>query len=159
VRTSSNNKFGGMVYLGCDGDGAIDIKLVNLLTAVPWPDDFWGWVVVLVNLTHFSGLGWVVVPVPLRDSPWGLPEGDMRRPKAHHCNDRTEDFVQVLLLSSHVLFPVVCTLAHEPLLLPLMDHQNCFSRVWVLLQGGAALFSECFTAIRLKRVESGTHLN
>jgi hypothetical protein len=47
-------------------------------------------------------------PVPRRESPWGLPEGDKRQPKAHRCNDRAEDVVQVLSLSSHVLFPVVC---------------------------------------------------
>jgi hypothetical protein len=27
---------------------------IDLLIAVPWPDDFWGWIVVLVNLTHFT---------------------------------------------------------------------------------------------------------
>lgn len=35
-------------------------------------------------------------PVPRRESPWGLPEGDKRQPKAHRCNDRAEDVVQVL---------------------------------------------------------------
>jgi hypothetical protein len=34
-------------------------------------------------------------PVPRRESPWGLPEGDTRQPKAHRCNDRAEDVVQV----------------------------------------------------------------
>jgi hypothetical protein len=34
-------------------------------------------------------------PVPRRESPWGLPEGDKRQPKAHRCNDRVEDVVQV----------------------------------------------------------------
>lgn len=34
-------------------------------------------------------------PVPRRESPWGLPEGH-REPKAHRCNDRVEDVVQVL---------------------------------------------------------------
>lgn len=34
-------------------------------------------------------------PVPRRESPWGLPEGDKREPKAHRCNDRAEDVVQV----------------------------------------------------------------
>jgi hypothetical protein len=62
-------------------------------------------------------------PVPRRESPWGLPEGDKRQPKAHRCNDRAEDVVQVPWLSSHVLFQVVCTLAHWALLLPPMDHQ------------------------------------
>ncbi|WVZ78895.1 hypothetical protein U9M48_026540 [Paspalum notatum var. saurae] len=33
-------------------------------------------------------------PVPRRESPWGLPEGDTRQPKAHRCNDRAEDVVQ-----------------------------------------------------------------
>ncbi|GJM97668.1 hypothetical protein PR202_ga14610 [Eleusine coracana subsp. coracana] len=33
-------------------------------------------------------------PVPRRESPWGLPEGDKRQPKAHRCNDRAEDVVQ-----------------------------------------------------------------
>jgi hypothetical protein len=40
-------------------------------------------------------------PVPRRESPWGLPEGDTRQPKAHRCNDRAEDVVQVRSLSSH----------------------------------------------------------
>jgi hypothetical protein len=62
-------------------------------------------------------------PVPRRESPWGLPEGDKRQPKVHCYNDRAEDVIQVLSLSNHVLFPIVCTLAHGPLLLPLMDHQ------------------------------------
>ena len=35
-------------------------------------------------------------PVPRRESPWGLPEGDNRQPKAHRCNDRAEDVIQVL---------------------------------------------------------------
>ncbi|KAG5225796.1 DNAJ heat shock N-terminal domain-containing protein [Salix suchowensis] len=26
--------------------------------------------------------------VPRRESPWGMPEGDNREPKAHRCNDR-----------------------------------------------------------------------
>ncbi|KAK8627955.1 hypothetical protein V6N13_063670 [Hibiscus sabdariffa] len=33
-------------------------------------------------------------PVPRRDSPWGMPEGDHRQPKAHRCNDRAEDVIQ-----------------------------------------------------------------
>lgn len=33
--------------------------------------------------------------VPRRASPWGLPEGDHRQPKAHRCNDRAEDVIQV----------------------------------------------------------------
>lgn len=37
-------------------------------------------------------------PVPRRESPWGLPEGH-REPKAHRCNDRVEDVVQVLTIS------------------------------------------------------------
>lgn len=36
-------------------------------------------------------------PVPRRESPWGLPEGH-REPKAHRCNDRVEDVVQVLTI-------------------------------------------------------------
>ncbi|XP_048434095.1 uncharacterized protein LOC125467854 isoform X1 [Pyrus x bretschneideri] len=34
-------------------------------------------------------------PVPRRESPWGRPEGDHREPKAHRCNDRAEDVIQV----------------------------------------------------------------
>ncbi|KAH7533054.1 uncharacterized protein LOC107417081 [Ziziphus jujuba] len=33
-------------------------------------------------------------PVPRRESPWGMPEGDHRQPKAHRCNDRAEDVIQ-----------------------------------------------------------------
>ena len=47
-------------------------------------------------------------PVPRRESPWGLPKGDTRQPKAHRCNDRAEDVVQVRLLSSHIMLLVVC---------------------------------------------------
>jgi hypothetical protein len=36
--------------------------------------------------------------VPRRESPWGMPEGDNREPKAHRCNDRAEDVIQVLIL-------------------------------------------------------------
>lgn len=32
--------------------------------------------------------------VPRRESPWGMPEGDNREPKAHRCNDRAEDVIQ-----------------------------------------------------------------
>ncbi|KAF6160987.1 hypothetical protein GIB67_007628 [Kingdonia uniflora] len=32
-------------------------------------------------------------PVPRRESPWGLPEGETREPKAHRCNDRAEDVI------------------------------------------------------------------
>nr|POF07378.1 hypothetical protein CFP56_37445 [Quercus suber] len=35
-------------------------------------------------------------PVPRRESPWGLPEGDNRQPKAHRCNDRAEDVIQLI---------------------------------------------------------------
>ncbi|URE41261.1 hypothetical protein MUK42_16199 [Musa troglodytarum] len=35
-------------------------------------------------------------PVPRRESPWGLPEGDTRQPVAHRCNDRAEDVIQAL---------------------------------------------------------------
>lgn len=38
-------------------------------------------------------------PVPRRESPWGTPEGEHRQPKAHRCNDRAEDVIQVLSLS------------------------------------------------------------
>ncbi|KAG2334940.1 hypothetical protein Bca4012_000028 [Brassica carinata] len=34
-------------------------------------------------------------PVPRRESPWGLLEGH-REPKAHRCNDRVEDVVQIV---------------------------------------------------------------
>ena len=34
-------------------------------------------------------------PVPRRESPWGTPEGEHRQPKAHRCNDRAEDVIQV----------------------------------------------------------------
>lgn len=34
-------------------------------------------------------------PVKRRESPWGMPEGDDRQPKAHRCNDRAEDVIQV----------------------------------------------------------------
>ncbi|KAJ3708423.1 hypothetical protein LUZ61_012128 [Rhynchospora tenuis] len=33
-------------------------------------------------------------PVPRRESPWGLPEGETREPRAHRCNDRAEDVIQ-----------------------------------------------------------------
>ncbi|XP_038974867.1 uncharacterized protein LOC103723198 isoform X1 [Phoenix dactylifera] len=39
-------------------------------------------------------------PVPRRESPWGLPEGDTRQPQAHRCNDRVEDVIQFQVLSS-----------------------------------------------------------
>ncbi|KAF3777475.1 DETOXIFICATION 33 protein [Nymphaea thermarum] len=32
--------------------------------------------------------------IPSRESPWGLPEGETREPKAHHCNDRAEDVIR-----------------------------------------------------------------
>lgn len=38
-------------------------------------------------------------PVPRRESPWGMPEGEHRQPKPHRCNDRAEDVIQVRLLS------------------------------------------------------------
>ena len=34
-------------------------------------------------------------PVKRRESPWGMPEGEDRQPKAHRCNDRAEDVIQV----------------------------------------------------------------
>lgn len=46
-------------------------------------------------------------PVPRRESPWGTPEGEHRQPKAHRCNDRAEDVIQVtpnLLLIFSVLW-------------------------------------------------------
>lgn len=45
-------------------------------------------------------------PVPRRESPWGLPEGDNRQPKAHRCNDRVEDVIQVRILSA-LLFKII----------------------------------------------------
>ncbi|KAK7859557.1 hypothetical protein CFP56_006016 [Quercus suber] len=42
-------------------------------------------------------------PVPRRESPWGLPEGDNRQPKAHRCNDRAEDVIQLLEVSELIL--------------------------------------------------------
>ncbi|CAI0550607.1 unnamed protein product, partial [Linum tenue] len=33
-------------------------------------------------------------PVPRRESPWGMSEGDHKQPKAHRCNDRAEDVIQ-----------------------------------------------------------------
>ncbi|KAF7827142.1 hexokinase-1 protein [Senna tora] len=33
-------------------------------------------------------------PVPRRESPWGVSEGEHRQPKAHRCNDRAEDVIQ-----------------------------------------------------------------
>lgn len=35
-------------------------------------------------------------PVPRRESPWGTPVGEHRQPKAHRCNDRAEDVIQVM---------------------------------------------------------------
>lgn len=35
-------------------------------------------------------------PVPRRESPWGLSGGDHKQPKAHRCNDRAEDVIQVI---------------------------------------------------------------
>ncbi|KAL4354918.1 hypothetical protein GQ457_06G014130 [Hibiscus cannabinus] len=32
--------------------------------------------------------------VPRRESPWGMPEGEHRQPKAHRCNDQAEDVIQ-----------------------------------------------------------------
>ncbi|KAL0399906.1 UNVERIFIED_CONTAM: hypothetical protein Sradi_2333900 [Sesamum radiatum] len=32
-------------------------------------------------------------PVPRRESPWGVSEGEHRQPKAHRCNDRVEDVI------------------------------------------------------------------
>ncbi|CAL5321608.1 unnamed protein product [Camellia sinensis] len=37
-------------------------------------------------------------PVPRRESPWGTPEGDHRQPKAHKCNDRAKDVIQMRAL-------------------------------------------------------------
>jgi hypothetical protein len=42
--------------------------------------------------------------VPRRESPWGMPEGDNREPKAHRCNDRAEDVIQVLILWFSIFF-------------------------------------------------------
>lgn len=43
-------------------------------------------------------------PVPRRESPWGLSEGQHRQPKAHRCNDRAEDVIQVIILNRTLPF-------------------------------------------------------
>ncbi|KAL9376842.1 hypothetical protein Peur_030962 [Populus x canadensis] len=45
------------------------------------------------SLTIFRGRE-KMSKVPRRESPWGMPEGDNREPKAHRCNDRAEDVIQ-----------------------------------------------------------------
>ncbi|RWR87883.1 Hexokinase-1 [Cinnamomum micranthum f. kanehirae] len=40
------------------------------------------------------GLEMSTRPVPRRESPWGVSEGDHRQPQAHRCNDRVEDVIQ-----------------------------------------------------------------
>ncbi|BAT92174.1 hypothetical protein VIGAN_07085100 [Vigna angularis var. angularis] len=35
-------------------------------------------------------------PVPRRESPWGITGDNHPEPKAHRCNDRVEDVIQVL---------------------------------------------------------------
>ncbi|CAN1232421.1 hypothetical protein LINPERPRIM_LOCUS3606 [Linum perenne] len=37
-------------------------------------------------------------PVPRRESPWGTPQEEHRQPKAHRCNDRVEDVIQVIYI-------------------------------------------------------------
>lgn len=62
-------------------------------------------------------------PVPRRESPWGLPEGDTRQPVAHRCNDRAEDVIQVFLCltsskeATVTLFHLICSLFHAKSLL------------------------------------------
>ena len=34
-------------------------------------------------------------PVPRRESPWGVTGENHPEPKAHRCNDRVEDVIQV----------------------------------------------------------------
>jgi hypothetical protein len=34
-------------------------------------------------------------PVPRRESPWGITGENHPEPKAHRCNDRVEDVIQV----------------------------------------------------------------
>ncbi|KAK1258788.1 hypothetical protein QJS04_geneDACA018699 [Acorus gramineus] len=33
-------------------------------------------------------------PVNRREGPWGIPEGEDQKPRAHRCNDRVEDVIQ-----------------------------------------------------------------
>ncbi|KAK3031875.1 hypothetical protein RJ639_035645 [Escallonia herrerae] len=42
-------------------------------------------------------------PVPRRESPWGTPEEEHRQPKAHRCNDRAEDVIQVASMLGHAI--------------------------------------------------------
>lgn len=36
-------------------------------------------------------------PVPRRESPWGITGENHPEPKAHRCNDRVEDVIQVFI--------------------------------------------------------------
>ncbi|KAL6287385.1 hypothetical protein ACE6H2_011775 [Prunus campanulata] len=47
-------------------------------------------------------------PVPRRESPWGRPEGDHREPKAHRCNDRAEDVIQLIVIRERALQMLAC---------------------------------------------------
>lgn len=40
-------------------------------------------------------------PVPRRESPWGITGENHPEPKAHRCNDRVEDVIQVQFLNPH----------------------------------------------------------
>ncbi|TYK07097.1 DNAJ heat shock N-terminal domain-containing protein [Cucumis melo var. makuwa] len=42
-------------------------------------------------------------PVKRRESPWGMPEGEDRQPKAHRCNDRAEDVIQIEMIPEFVI--------------------------------------------------------
>jgi hypothetical protein len=48
-------------------------------------------------------------PVPRRESPWGTPEEAHRQPKAHRCNDRAEDVIQVNLILLNQNLPFAYT--------------------------------------------------
>jgi len=40
-------------------------------------------------------------PVPRRESPWGITGENHPEPKAHRCNDRVEDVIQVFIPNHH----------------------------------------------------------
>lgn len=52
-------------------------------------------------------------PVPRRASPWGTPEGEHRQPKAHRCNDRVEDVIQVCISTHPSSFSPSLSLTYE----------------------------------------------
>jgi len=39
--------------------------------------------------------------VPRRESPWGITGENHPEPKAHRCNDRVEDVIQVQIPNHH----------------------------------------------------------